>query len=276
MLGSFRGGAVPQRLPSHPRPARRRGDRRALVSRVASVGSRVRVASPAPRFIGQKTPLTVVLQAARGNVANAEIRAVQDGKSSVVGRAERSARPTGRGRRHRRAGGPGAPRGPAPRSRCGRATTSGGPRRCGDSAMATFPGHGGSHATQARDPRRHDATSPRAAPGSWRSARAMRSAQTVSVGAGGGSRASLGPAEHGARVALIRALPGTSPRRRRSRSPPSDEAGNAATRGCPAEIRPRKFPKRHDRESSDAFLQAKVPELLPQRPPASPSSTHSS
>src|SRR5262249_59150171 len=46
----------------------------------------------------------------------------------------------------------------------------------------------------------------------------------------------------------------------------TDEAGNAATRGIPAEIKPRKFPK-DTIGIKDAFLQAKVPELLPQRPP---------
>jgi murein DD-endopeptidase MepM/ murein hydrolase activator NlpD len=45
-----------------------------------------------------------------------------------------------------------------------------------------------------------------------------------------------------------------------------DEAGNTASRGIGAEVLPRRF--RHDTvELSDAFLQAKVPELLPQRPP---------
>jgi len=49
----------------------------------------------------------------------------------------------------------------------------------------------------------------------------------------------------------------------------TDEAGNAASRGIPAEIRPRKFP-RDTIEIKDAFLQAKVPELLPQRPTTQP------
>jgi murein DD-endopeptidase MepM/ murein hydrolase activator NlpD len=48
-----------------------------------------------------------------------------------------------------------------------------------------------------------------------------------------------------------------------------DEAGNAAARGVPVELKPRKFP--HDTiRLSEAFLQAKVPELLPQRPPSQP------
>ena len=48
-----------------------------------------------------------------------------------------------------------------------------------------------------------------------------------------------------------------------------DEAGNVASRGIATEFLPRKF--RHDRiEVKDAFLQLKVPELLPQHPPSQP------
>jgi murein DD-endopeptidase MepM/ murein hydrolase activator NlpD len=46
-----------------------------------------------------------------------------------------------------------------------------------------------------------------------------------------------------------------------------DEAGNTSARALPSEILPRRF--RHDRiEVKDAFLEAKVPELLPQRAPS--------
>jgi murein DD-endopeptidase MepM/ murein hydrolase activator NlpD len=48
-----------------------------------------------------------------------------------------------------------------------------------------------------------------------------------------------------------------------------DEAGNSATRGIPGELKPRRFPS--DRiEIKDSFLQAKIPELLPQHPPSAP------
>src|SRR5262249_57819876 len=43
------------------------------------------------------------------------------------------------------------------------------------------------------------------------------------------------------------------------------EPGNTATRGVPACIKPIKCPK-DTIDIKDAFLQAKVPELLPQRP----------
>jgi murein DD-endopeptidase MepM/ murein hydrolase activator NlpD len=46
-----------------------------------------------------------------------------------------------------------------------------------------------------------------------------------------------------------------------------DEAGNVATRAVGAELKPRAFP-RDTIKVSEAFLQAKVPELLPQRPPS--------
>src|SRR6185503_6561412 len=48
-----------------------------------------------------------------------------------------------------------------------------------------------------------------------------------------------------------------------------DEAGNVTSRGVPAELKPRRFP-RDTIKLSEAFLQSKVPELLPQRPPSQP------
>jgi murein DD-endopeptidase MepM/ murein hydrolase activator NlpD len=48
-----------------------------------------------------------------------------------------------------------------------------------------------------------------------------------------------------------------------------DEAGNVASRPLPAEVLPRKF-RQDTIEITDALLRAKVPELLPQHPPATP------
>jgi murein DD-endopeptidase MepM/ murein hydrolase activator NlpD len=77
-----------------------------------------------------------------------------------------------------------------------------------------------------------------------------------------------GPAEKGARVTLI-ALPYDFPGNAPMTVSAVDEAGNAAVRAVPAELKPRKFP--HDTiEIRDSLLEAKVPELLPQRPPAQP------
>jgi murein DD-endopeptidase MepM/ murein hydrolase activator NlpD len=78
----------------------------------------------------------------------------------------------------------------------------------------------------------------------------------------------FGPEDRGARVALI-ALPWDFDPAVPLAIRAADEAGNAAARGIPAEIRPRKFP-RDTIEIKDAFLQAKVPELLPQRSPTEP------
>ncbi len=49
----------------------------------------------------------------------------------------------------------------------------------------------------------------------------------------------------------------------------ADEAGNTATRGIPAEVLARRF-RTDTIELTDAFLNAKVPELLPQHPPSQP------
>ncbi|HEU5320141.1 MAG TPA: M23 family metallopeptidase, partial [Methylomirabilota bacterium] len=77
-----------------------------------------------------------------------------------------------------------------------------------------------------------------------------------------------GPAERGARVALV-ALPHDFAPGTPLTVSAHDEAGNAATRGIPSELKPRKFP-RDTIEVKDAFLQAKVAELLPQHPPGQP------
>src|SRR5439155_17324672 len=73
----------------------------------------------------------------------------------------------------------------------------------------------------------------------------------------------FGPADEGVGIALI-ALPWDYDPATPIQIRATDEAGNTASRGIPAEIRPRKFPK-DTIEIKDAFLQAKVPELLPQR-----------
>jgi murein DD-endopeptidase MepM/ murein hydrolase activator NlpD len=78
----------------------------------------------------------------------------------------------------------------------------------------------------------------------------------------------FGPAERGARVALI-ALPWDFEPGAPLAITAEDEAGNVASRAIASELRPRRFP--HDTiEIKDAFLQAKVPELLPQHPSGKP------
>src|SRR5256712_9249164 len=77
-----------------------------------------------------------------------------------------------------------------------------------------------------------------------------------------------GPPDRGRRVALI-ALPWGLPPGTALTITAEDEAGNVASRGIPSELRPRRFP-RDSIELKDAFLEAKVPELLPQRQPSQP------
>ena len=48
----------------------------------------VQVIGAPPAALGQKTPLTFGLQATRGNVARAEVRLVQGGKSTVIARLD--------------------------------------------------------------------------------------------------------------------------------------------------------------------------------------------
>jgi murein DD-endopeptidase MepM/ murein hydrolase activator NlpD len=77
-----------------------------------------------------------------------------------------------------------------------------------------------------------------------------------------------GPADRGARIALI-ALPYDFVHGTPLTVTARDEAGNTAARGLPVELKPRTFPK-DTITLSEAFLQTKVPELLPQRPPSQP------
>ncbi|MEK7384873.1 MAG: M23 family metallopeptidase, partial [candidate division NC10 bacterium] len=91
---------------------------------------------------------------------------------------------------------------------------------------------------------------------------------TVSAGGREVPSFAFGPAERGTRVALI-ALPYDVAPGAPLTISATDEAGNTASRGIPSELRPRRFP--HDTiELKDAFLQSKVPELLPQHPPGKP------
>ena len=218
----------------------------------------------APRFIGQKTPFTVVVEARRGNVARVEVRIEQSGKSTPIATkdgdlarrveipivVDSAALGLRRGQReHRGVGARYLLASPAA-------------RRPRDRRLSR---HGRSDAAQGRAARLHALSLPgrdrtRGLP------RLGRGAGTdVLAGATAFPSFPFGPADKAARVALI-ALPWdfapATPIQVRS----TDKAGNTASRGIPAEIRPRKFPS-DTIEVKDAFLQAKIPELLPQRPP---------
>ncbi len=221
----------------------------------------VRVSATVPRFVGQKTPLTVVIEAARGRVAAADVRVAQGGKSVVVARHDGAAAP--------RLELPVALEPTAAGLREGAATVEvwarddfWRPWRGQERAVATFP----VTVDLTPPPLEIVAATPYVAPGG---------AGLVVIRAGDAARADtrvgtlsfptfpLGA--QGTRVGFF-ALPYDLAGGTALSVTAADEAGNAATRGIPAEILPRRF-RRDTIEISDAFLNAKVPELLPQRPP---------
>jgi murein DD-endopeptidase MepM/ murein hydrolase activator NlpD len=222
--------------------------------------------TPAPRFIGQKTTLKITLEARRGNVARVEVRVVQDMKSTTVTRQE--------GAFGRRVELPLTIESASLGLREGAATLEvwarddfWRPLRVDDRAVAAYP------VTVDMTPPKIEllAATRYVAPGgsglvAFRVTGASRS--TLTAGTLALPSFAWGPAERGTRIALL-ALPwDTAPGTPFTLSA-EDEAGNTAARGVPAELRPRRFP--HDTiDIKDAFLQVKVPELLPQRPAGQP------
>jgi murein DD-endopeptidase MepM/ murein hydrolase activator NlpD len=223
------------------------------------------VATPPP-FLGQKTAFTVVVEARRGNVAQVDVRVVQNTKSTSVVKQE--------GARGGRLEIPVAVDSAALGLREGAATIEvwarddfWRPLRRDDRAIAAYP------VTVDLTPPKIEmlaATHYIAPGGSGLVAFRVTGASRADVTAGPLMFRSFafGPADRGARVALI-ALPWDFDRAAPLAIRATDEAGNAASRGIPAELLPRKFP-RDVIEIKEPFLQAKVPELLPQRPPSQP------
>jgi murein DD-endopeptidase MepM/ murein hydrolase activator NlpD len=238
-----------------------------IVGGVAYLGWRqsvpgVRVGGTPPRFIGGKTPIALELEAARGQIARAEVRVVQAGKSTVVARQDT---PVGK-RGTLTATVEGASLG----LREGEAVVEvwarddfWRPLRHDDRLAARFP------VTVDLTPPKLEilAATPYVAPGgSGLVVFRAEGATNADVRVGSVTFASFpyGPPERGARIAFL-ALPWDFKPGTALTVAAQDEAGNAATRGIPGEVLPRRFP--HDRiEVKDAFLQLKVPELLPQRP----------
>jgi len=224
--------------------------------------SGVQSLTTAPRFIGQKTAFTVIVEARRGNVARVEVRIEQSGKSTPVATKE-----SGLGRRVEI---PVVVDSAALGLREGSATievwardTFWRPIRRDDRAIAGYP------VTVDLTPPKVEllASTRYLSPGgsglvAFRVSGAART--DVLAGATAFPSFAFGPADKGARIALL-ALPWDFDAATPIQIRATDEAGNIASRGIPAEIRPRKFPK-DTIEIKDAFLQAKVPELLPQRP----------
>jgi len=220
--------------------------------------------TPPPRFVGARTALVFTLEAARGNVTHAEIRAVQGANSAVVAKQE--------GALGRRVEIPvllesarlGLREGDA-RLEVWTRDDFWRPLRRRDRPVASYP------VTVDLTPPKVEllgATRYVASGGSGLVAFRVTGASRATVSAGKLAEPSFawGPPERGARVALI-ALPWDTTRGVPLAITAEDEAGNVASRGIPSELRPRRFP-RDTIEIKDTFLQAKVPELLPQRSPS--------
>jgi murein DD-endopeptidase MepM/ murein hydrolase activator NlpD len=223
------------------------------------------VASAPPRVIGHKTAVPIVVQAAHGNVAGVEVRIVQGGKQAVVIRQD--------GKLGRRVELPATLEIASLGLREGPATIEvrarddfWRPLKMPERVVGSWP------ITIDLTPPKIEvlASTGYYSPGgvslvAFRVEGAVKS--DVKVGETAFPSFPMGDAARGTRVALL-ALPYDYNGAALAISA-IDEAGNVASRGIPGELKPRKFP--HDRiEIKDAFLQAKVPELLPQSPPGTP------
>ena len=223
------------------------------------------VTSTPPRALGHKTALPITVEAAHGNVAGIEIRIVQGGKHAVVVRQD--------GALGRRVALPatlevsnlGLREGPATIEVRAR-DDFWRPLRMPERVVATWP------VTIDLTPPKIEvlAATGYYSPGgvalvAFRVEGAVKS--DIKVGDSVFPSFPIGAAERGVRVALL-ALPYDYNGAALAISA-VDEVGNIANRGIPGELKPRRFP--HDRiEIKDSFLQAKVPELLPQHPPGAP------
>jgi murein DD-endopeptidase MepM/ murein hydrolase activator NlpD len=224
-----------------------------------------RAVAQVPRFIGHNTAFPVTLEAVRGNVRRAEVRIVQGGTPITVATSQAP-----------------APRVELPVSV---AATSAGLKE-GAATVEILAGDDFWRPLRQKErvilsqPVTVDLTPPRVevlgstryvSPGgavliAFRAADASR--VDVSVGSRVFPSFPYGGADKGARIALI-ALPWNFAAGTPLTVSARDEAGNTATRAVPAEVKPRAFP-RDTITLTEAFLQAKVPELLPQRPPNQP------
>lgn len=258
-------------------PSRSRTKSRAVLAfllLVAVVGSvsylgwrqsvpRVRATVTPPRAIGHKSTIPLTVEATRGQVARVEVRLIQEGKSSIL-----LARDGALGARVDlpltiESAALGLREGAASLEVWGR-DDFWRPLRQRDRVVATVP-------------LTVDLTPPRI--------EIVASTQYLAPGGVGvvvfkvtdASRADVSvgpvpfpsfPAGGQTRVALV-ALPYNYTAGTPIKIAAQDEAGNVANRGVVAEILPRRF--RQDRiEIRDPFLELKVPELLPQRPPSQP------
>jgi murein DD-endopeptidase MepM/ murein hydrolase activator NlpD len=224
--------------------------------------------APVPRFIGIKTPLTVQLAATRGGVASAEIRLVQGQGHVVV--ASPSFPGGGNDQRLEL-----TVDGKALGLREGAATLE---VRARDGFWR--PLRGDDRAVLSA-PVTLDFTPPvvevlahtqylAQGGGGLVAFRVKGGAARVGVNVGGLflPAYAVGPPESGVLTALI-ALPWDFPTTSAVTVVAQDEAGNAASRPVPAEIKPRRFPA-GSVDLKEEFLARKLPELLPDRAAVAP------
>lgn len=242
----------------------------AVVGTVSYIGWRQSVPGPSvisapPRVVGHKTAMPIVVEARRGNVAGVEVRILQAGKSTVVVKQD--------GTQGRRAELPatleisnlGLREGPATIEVRAR-DDYWRPIKLQEGVIASWP------VTIDLTPPKIEvlASTGYYSPGgvSVVAFRVEGAAKAdVKVGEVAFPSFELGDPARGVRVAFL-ALPYDYNGAALAISA-VDDVGNASSRGIPGELKPRKFP--HDRiEIKDAFLQTKMPELLPQHPPGSP------
>ena len=241
-----------------------------VVGSVSYLGWRQFVSAPSvtsapPRLLGHKTVVPVTIEAAHGNVAGVEIRVVQGGKQAVVVKQDTVAG-------HRvelplavDIANAGLREGPATIEVRAR-DDFWRPIKLPEKVVASWP------VTIDLTPPKIEVLSSTGyySPGGVSLvAFRVEGATKAEVKVGDVTFPSFpaGDPARGARVALL-ALPYDYKGGALLISA-ADEAGNAATRGIPGELKPRKFPR--DRiEIKDSFLQTKIPELLPQHPPGAP------
>ncbi|MGH7388362.1 MAG: peptidoglycan DD-metalloendopeptidase family protein [Candidatus Rokuibacteriota bacterium] len=227
-----------------------------------SVAGPAVTASP-PAAVGAKTPLVFTVLAARGDLVRAEVRVAQGGAPVVV--ARHAGPPAPRVELTARLEGVTGVREGGATLEVWAADDFWRPIRLGDRMAAKYP------VTIDLTPPRLDVVgkTPYVAPGGS-GVVIVRAPDASHVESRVGSLAfptfPLGP--EGTRVGFF-ALPYDFAAGTPVAVAARDEAGNAASRGVGAEVLPRKF--RTDRiEVRDAFLQLKVPELLPQHPSSTP------
>jgi hypothetical protein len=225
----------------------------------------VRVSGTPPRAIGHKSTITLVAEASGGQVSRIEVRLVQGGRSTVVAQQE--------GRLGRRAEVTPTLEPATAGFREGSAAIEvrarddyWRPLRPSDRIAASLP------VTIDLTPPKVEvvAATPYVAPGGAAVVvvRASADAASLALRVGNVAFPLFPTSAEGVRVGLV-ALPYDAPGAMPITVTARDEAGNIASRGVPAEWLPRRFP--HDTiRITDAFLQAKVPELLPQYPPDKP------